>query len=54
MMSSEFRICRICLIDEDDDELIPIYEKDSEIATKIFFLSGTKVNNDNRANCSHS
>jgi len=50
MMNNEFRICRICLIHEDEDELIPIYEKDSEIATKIFLFSGIKVNNDNKVN----
>ncbi|CAG9805431.1 unnamed protein product [Chironomus riparius] len=42
-MYNEFRICRICLIQEDESELIPIYEKDSELATQIFLLSGIKV-----------
>lgn len=45
-MYNEFRICRVCLQQEDEDELVPIYEQDSEIATKIFLLSGVKVNND--------
>ena len=53
-MYNEFRICRICLIQEDEGELIPIYEKDSELATQIFLLSGIKVNIDKNLSKSYS
>ena len=42
-MSNEFRICRICLVQEGEDELVPIYEKSSELATKLFLFCGLKV-----------
>lgn len=42
-MDNQFRMCRVCTDSEKGVELVPIFEKNNQIALGIFVISGIKV-----------
>lgn len=42
-MGSIQNVCRVCMADEENGKLLPVFQKNQKIAEELYFISGVKV-----------